>query len=414
MSRAGSQQRTVLELLAALRPHWHRDRALPARIQQLLARRRAFGSRDRRLYRELIYTALRYLPWIERHLDSAPEFAVQLLAWLAADAPATAHFRTEVLTDWPSCPATTAGKVALLHSRAAAVAALAPTEPTTDELLPRWFVEACPQALAPEQLDALLARAPLWLRLRRPQDETVTAEFAALGWHARPSAICSTAWQVLEAADVIRTAAFRDGRFEVQDLGSQLLLHSASIAPDSRWLDACAGAGGKTLQLADRVGPAGRVDAFDVRRSALAELAVRASRAGASWVKVLVDPPTESYDGVLVDAPCSGSGTWRRAPHLKWTTTPAHIAAAAERQSTLLEEFSARVRPGGQLIYATCSLCPQENDAVVAAFLARHLEFAAEQPARDFGARLGAHGLTFLPSVHDTDGFFVAHLRRRS
>jgi len=386
MSVAGSQQRTFLDLLAQLRPHWRRDRNLPARIQALLARHRAFGSRDRRLYRELIYTTLRYLPWIEPALDRDPALAVQLVASLAADSPATANFR-------------------------AAHATAAPPAGEKTELLPAWFRAHCPEAFAPDQLDALLSRAPLWLRLQTADPARVTAEFDRLGWRFETSPILPTALRLLDEVDVTKTDAYRHGLIEVQDLGSQLVLASAGIAPGGRWLDACAGAGGKTLQLAALLGPAGHIDAHDIRPTALAELATRAARAGLDNIAILPPSLTAAYDGILIDAPCSGTGTWRRAPHLKWTTTEADIAAAAATQLSLLAAFTPLVRPGGRLIYATCSLSHRENEDVLAAFLRAHRAFAAEPPARDFGAPLRGGGLTLLPALHNTDGFFVAALR---
>lgn len=392
MSHAGSQQRTFLALLGQLRPHWRRDRNLPARIQQLLARNRAFGSRDRRLYRELIYTTLRYLPWIEPALDREPDEAVRRVAWLAADLPATKAFRAAFATGEP------------------------PGGDKT-ELLPAWFREHCPEAFEPAQLDTFLARAPLWLRLQTSDTARVTAEFTRLGWLFEFSSILPSALRLIDEVDVTKTAAFADGLIEVQDLGSQLLLASAGITPGERWLDVCAGAGGKTLQLATLLGSAGHVDAHDIRPAALQELATRAARAGLVNVTILSATPTATalYDGVLVDAPCSGTGTWRRAPHLKWTTTHEQIAAAAALQRQLLTHFATHVRPGGRLIYATCSLSRHENDVVAAAFLAAHPHFSATPPAPTFAAGLSASPtLTLLPATHNADGFFVATFRRHS
>ncbi len=398
MNVAGSQQRTFLELAAQLRPHWRRDRNLPARLQSLLASRRAFGSRDRRLYRELLYTTLRYLPWIEPWLDRDPDQAARRVAWLAADSPATERFRAALVGDWPPTPPRLADKAAQLGE--------------TSIPLPEWFREACPAAFEPEQADALLARAPLWLRLQTDAPADVTAEFDQLGWRWETSSILPTALRFAGDVDVTKTSAFLGGRVEIQDLGSQLLLEAAGIAAGEHWLDACAGAGGKTLQLARLLGASGRVDAHDIRPAALDELAARARRAQLDSIRILRPPVADTYDGVLVDAPCSGSGTWRRAPHLKWTTTPEQIEAAAATQRELLGRFAAHVRPGGRLIYATCSLSHRENEDVIRAFLATHPDFRAEPPRRNFGFAGGELGLTILPARHDTDGFFVATLRR--
>jgi 16S rRNA (cytosine967-C5)-methyltransferase len=255
VSITANQQRTLLRLLAALQPHWRRDRALPSRIQSLLTRERAFGSRDRRLYRELLYTAIRHLPWIEPWLASDPAEAVRRLAWLAADLPATAAFR-------------------------AAFATGSPADGDPVELIPAWFRPHCPEAFAPAEAAALLRRAPLWLRLQTdaPGAGAVEAEFAARGWTWERSAVLTDALALRTEADVTTTNAWKEGSIEIQDLGSQLILASVGIEPGRRWLDACAGAGGKTLQLARLLGAAGSVDAFDIRASALDELRQRSNR----------------------------------------------------------------------------------------------------------------------------------------
>ena len=383
MNIVGSQRHTFLQLLAQLRPHWRRDPNLPERIHTMLRRHRSIGARDRRLYRELLYTAVRHLPWIEGRPDEA---LVALVAALAADTPATRAFRAA----WAD----------------AQLMAGLPRE----ALLPAWFRDECPEAFAPPQLDALLTRAPLWLRLQTAEPARVFAEFADRGWACQPSDLLPAAVKVLAEVDVTQTGAFAQGRIDVQDLGSQLLLESVGLEPGGRWLDACAGAGGKTLQLARLLGPDGKVDAHDIRPAALEELVQRAQRAGVGNIRVTPEV-AGLYDGVLVDAPCSGSGTWRRAPHLKWVTTPQNIARAATVQLNLLAQFAAQVRPGGRLVYATCSLCRRENAEVLAAFLAARPDFAPVPLARTFGFTPTGGGLTIWPATHDTDGFFVASLR---
>ena len=420
MSVTGSQQRTALKLLAELRPHWWRDRAMPLRVETVLRANRSIGSRDRRLYRELIYTTLRYLPWIEPWLDREPERALKIAAWLSAENKATSNFRAAHCGDWPERPATLVEQAKFLEADATA-------------LLPGWFREHCAAVFEPVELETQLRRAPLWLRVSAESATAVEQEFAHLGWRFARSDILPTAFRIFADADITKTDAFARGLIEVQDLGSQLVLAHAGIEPGGRWLDGCAGAGGKTLQLAGLLGAPGHIDAHDVRTDALRELALRARRANITVCHLLNDkreillgdapgvchliddkrfaPITliegseeRVYDGVLVDAPCSGSGTWRRAPHLKWTTTPETIAESAARQLKILTRLAARVRSGGRLLYVTCSLSRRENEDVVAQFIASQPEFTADpvHPAR-----------TILPSRHDTDGFFVASFRRR-
>jgi len=399
MSVVRSQQQVFLRLLRSLQPDWRRDLSLPQRIQHLLARDRAFGSRDRRLYRELIYTTLRYLPWIEPLLEPDPDRAVKITAWLAAETRDTLTYRTELCADWP-VTTSLAQRAQFLDADSTA-------------LLPTWFREECPAVFAPDELEAQLARAPLWLRLQTDETENVAGDFSINGWNVQPSPLLPSAWQVLGEADVTKSSSYTSGRIEIQDLGSQLLLEMVGLEPGGRWLDACAGAGGKSLQLARLLGSKGNVDAHDVRPAALSELKIRATRAQTGNLRTVTKVPANDYDGVLVDAPCSGSGTWRRSPHLKWVTTPALVATRAEFQSRLLVQYAAHVRPGGRLVYATCSLSHRENEDVVQAFLAARPDYETVAFARTFGFAPQGAGVTLLPARHDTDGFYVASLRRR-
>jgi 16S rRNA (cytosine967-C5)-methyltransferase len=390
VSRSGSQQRTLLGILERLRPHWRTDAALPARIDRLLGGDRRLGSRDRRLYRELVYTVLRYLPWIEPLLDSEPSEAVRRAAWLAADTAIAGPFRREITAGLPECPADAGDKARILAADAEA-------------LSPAWFRAECPEAFSPPLREVLLSRAPLWLRLQTDDPDAVLAEFDALGWTWRRSELVTGAVALAPGTDVARTKAYLCGRVEIQDAGSQQVLLSVGIEPGAHWLDACAGAGGKTLQLAALLGECGRVTARDARRAALEELSARVSRAGLKDRVTIGDrtDPAGGFDAVLVDAPCSGSGTWRRAPHLKWVASAAAVAGAAQVQLRLLRENAVRVRRGGLLVYATCSLCRSENESVVGDFLGG---------AAGFEPSLA--GKPLLPQAHDGDGFFVASFRR--
>lgn len=390
MSLAGSQERTFLALLSKLRPHWWSEAGLPARIDSLIRSDRRLGSRDRRLYRELIYTVVRYLPWIEPLLDSAPADAVARAAWLAADAPPLGAFREAVAGALPACPPGAVEKARILGEDPGA-------------LTPAWFRAECPEASVPPLLDVLLSRAPLWIRLQSGDSDSVLREFERLGWAWRRSPLLPGAVALPPDARVQKTDSFRLGRFEVQDVGSQLILESVGVAPGGHWLDACAGAGGKTLQLASLLGAGGRVTARDIRSGPLVELSARAARAGMEGrIRAGTgDDPAGGYDGVLVDAPCSGSGTWRRSPHLKWVTTVGSVRGAAALQLELLRANVARVKAGGLLVYATCSLCRTENESVVEAFLG---ESRLVEPV--------VTGRRLMPETHDGDGYFVASFRR--
>ncbi len=427
---AANQQRLFLEFLAELRPHLRRDSALPRRIKEIFARHRSIGSRDRKLYRELVYTALRFLPWIDPLLDSAPATAAKIIAWLVPELKPTSHYRTAHCGDWPATPATLAGKAALLATlvretqsgsplaplrpeSASGIDSTGPSENLFDPqaLLPAWFREHCPAAFESPHLDAINSRASIWVRLQCQDRNLVLDEFRNQGWTFEipddfPDALC-----LPPNAEVANTDAYRRGFIEIQDLGSQMVLSHAPISPGSRWLDACAGAGGKTLQLARLLGPAGHIDATDIRVEILDELADRAKRARLENIAI-VRTPAANYDGVLVDAPCSGSGTWRRQPHLKWYVKPETISAFTATQLQILHSNAPRVRHGGLLVYATCSLSHHENHDVTEAFLNAHPEFKPEAPARNYGGEFDGLGTSLLPGTHNTDGFYVALLRK--
>jgi 16S rRNA (cytosine967-C5)-methyltransferase len=397
---AANQQRLFLEFLAELRPYLRRDSALPRRIKEIFARNRSIGSRDRKLYRELVYTALRFLPWIEPWLDQEPLLAAKITAWLAPELKPTSSYRTAHCGDWPAVPASLAEKAKVMTdqlpldamrpldtlSSTNSESALLPSRRGAFDpqaLLPSWFREHCPAAFAPPHLDAINSRAGVWVRIQCNDRNLVFDEFRGQGWTFETETDFPDALRLPPNAEVANTDAYRRGFIEIQDLGSQMVLATAPIVPGGRWLDACAGAGGKTLQLARLLRPTGHVDATDIRVEILDELADRAKRARLENISI-VRMPAETYDGVLVDAPCSGSGTWRR------------------------------VKPGGLLIYATCSLSHHENHDVANAFLQTHAQFKPEAPVKNYGGVFDGIGTSLLPGTHNTDGFYVALLRRRA
>ncbi len=408
-SIVANQTRTFLALWASLAPKLSTDRDLPEQLDRLLKRNRSFGARDRRLYREFTYTCIRHHGWLAKALEEKNADAARALAWLSADIPATRLMKSRECPDWPATPASIEGRRSVLVTRTRGLSLDAP-------LLPSWLHAECPAAFVPPLLDVLHTRSPLWIRLQTNASEPLFAEFAERGWNPLPSRLLPDAWR-LDAAekDVTSTVGFRSGQFEIQDLGSQLLVAAPPVQASEHWYDACAGAGGKTLALARRLGAPGRVTAWDVRPSALAQLRIRAGRAGLQTIRIAQPTAEDVFDGVYVDAPCSGSGTWRRAPHLKHSTSAATVAQAARAQLQLLESLTPHVRPGGLLVYATCSLCESENRQVTAAFLAGRPDFRRFPLTETFGYRNDplSGELIMDPSVHDTDGFYLACLRRQ-
>jgi 16S rRNA (cytosine967-C5)-methyltransferase len=221
--------------------------------------------------------------------------------------------------------------------------------------------------------------------------------------------------------------SFQKGWFEVQDEGSQIAALAAAVKPGEQVLDLCAGAGGKSLALAAAMGGKGRVVATDDDRMRLAPIFDRAKRAGAHNIEVRparsdLSALVGKMDAVLIDAPCTGTGIWRRRPDSKWKLTERALGNRLREQSEILSSAIRYVKPGGRLVYVTCSLLPDENAEQVAAFLALNADFRAlagaeiiaTMAAGDLAAASidTGNGLVLSPGRTNTDGFFVSVLRR--
>jgi 16S rRNA (cytosine967-C5)-methyltransferase len=308
-----------------------------------------------------------------------------------------------------------------------------PAEPlerlAVEQSLPDWAARLLHEQYG-EDSQALAAalnrRAPLTLRtntLKLTRDELV-AKLAAEGVPARPGTLSPVALVAEGRPNVFALAAFKDGLFEVQDEGSQLIALACGARPGQHVVDACAGAGGKTLALAAQMRGKGRILACDVTDERLEDLKPRAKRAGAFTITARAVPEGAPGDAalagelgradvVLVDAPCTGTGSWRRNPDARWRMTGADAASFPARQQGILRRSATLVRPGGRLVYATCSLLRAENEDVAAWFAQERPDFEAAR--LDLPAEaLDAQGrLRLLPHVHGTDGFFAAAFVRR-
>ena len=297
--------------------------------------------------------------------------------------------------------------------------------------LPDWLVERLLSRMTPQALQAMARAlntpAPLDLRVNSLKAErgAVAARLAADGIVAEPCAFAPLGLRLKGKPALQKHPAFLDGSFEVQDEGSQLLGYLLAPRRGEMVVDFCAGAGGKTLALGAMMRSTGRLYALDVSDKRLAKLKPRAARAGLSNVHpiriagendIRVKRLAGKADRVLVDAPCSGLGTLRRNPDLKWRQSPQSVAELSLKQAAILAAAAKLVRPGGRLVYATCSILAEENEAIVDAFLAAHPGF------RRLSARelLSAQGIAvdcgedmcLAPQLHGTDGFYAAVLER--
>ncbi|HEY1848254.1 MAG TPA: RsmB/NOP family class I SAM-dependent RNA methyltransferase [Opitutaceae bacterium] len=278
--------------------------------------------------------------------------------------------------------------------------------------VPGWL--ASEMDLTPEFLRSLQEEPPIWIRAKVGRAEELAASLGSSAPAVLPASLVAppgfSALRYLGTEDLHRSPHFKSGSFEIQDLSSQLVGHSCQPGASGTWWDACAGEGGKALHLSDLMRNKGLVWATDRSARRLAALKGRAARAGmfnyraAAWTGQGPPPFRTKCDGVLVDAPCSGVGTWRRNPHARWTTSISDVRELAAVQVRLLGHASASVKPGGRLVYSVCTLTRSETVAVADAF-------AAENPAFEPAAITlagGASRVTLLPQELDANGMFVA------
>ena len=355
-------------------------------VQRYFKTRRYAGSKDRRAVRELLFRTIRLIA--ER-----PESGRAAMLALADKDPEVAALFDGV-----------AHGPALRGEDEAAAAT---------GIVPAWIERELTPLVGQDELPALLERAPLDLRVNvaKTTRDVMAAHFAG----SEPTRL--SPWGLRLPPDVAVSAdpAFTDGRVEVQDEGSQLIALACRASGGMNILDLCAGAGGKALALA-AAAPGATLLATDNNRQRLAQLTPRAVRAGADIATRLLDGGREAEqladlaaqaDVVLVDAPCSGSGTWRRNPEGRWRLTPERLDRLTALQALLLDLAVPLVKPGGAIVYATCSILAREGAGQAAAFLGRHSSWLAQDDVIDAGRADGA-GRLLTPARDGTDGFFVA------
>ena len=267
---------------------------------------------------------------------------------------------------------------------------------------------------------AMLIQAPLDLRvnLLKTTREAAMEALARDRLRAEPTKLSPWGLRLAARQHVTASAAFRDGLVEIQDEGSQLVALLADVKPGMRVVDYCAGAGGKTLALAMMMENKGHLVACDVSAPRLDAAIKRLRRAGVhnaerhlfaagdKWAK----RQERKCDVVLIDAPCTGTGTWRRNPDARLRLTAQDLAELTVKQASIMDEAQRLVKPGGHLIYATCSVLDEENDAQIEAFLTRHTQFALVPLDETWPEHLRGPMLRLSPARDQTDGFFAARL----
>jgi 16S rRNA (cytosine967-C5)-methyltransferase len=420
----------VLEVLGLVREQgWLADRSL----ERVLRRERRLYASERRAVAETVYGILRSLGQLEWLLanETAPAPAVLLALWLARTGAAPPEVAARRLGVPPRAI------MAALDRPAERIAAIPdPVERLAVEAsLPPWIVERFVAELGLAEAGALARamneRAPLTVRanLLKTRRDALQSRLTGEGTSARLTRFSPWGLVLDGHANAFALPSFQEGLFEIQDEGSQLVALAVGARPGWKVADACAGAGGKALALSAEMHGKGSLIALDSDADRLAEAQRRARRAGVHNLRARPIPAGQEAiadladlagqcERVLVDAPCAGLGTLRRKPDARWRLKPDDPARFAALQKELLVRFAALVKPGGRLVYATCSIGRAEN-ADVAAFVVREVAGLAPFPlsvalGEDLARTLGADGhmLQLLPHRHGTDGFFVAAFTR--
>jgi 16S rRNA (cytosine967-C5)-methyltransferase len=365
-------------VLAAVRPGVPADGAL----RNYLAGNRTLGAVGKRSVSRAVFTYFRWVNWLDRDA-SAQKRVIRAL-----------EFQARFERDPSSI------KVEALAARA----------------VPEWL--ASEMELTAAYLRQLQREPSLWIRTKAGASAEVARALKETEPPVLPEAVVRPpdlcALRYRGTADLHRAAGFQSGQFEIQDLASQLVGHACAPVPGETWWDACAGEGGKALHLSDLMRNKGLLWATDRSARRLALLRKRAGRAGmfnyraAEWTGTGPAPFRTKCDGVLVDAPCSGVGTWQRNPHARWTTSYADVQELAAVQASLLRWAAASVKPGGRLVYAVCTLTRSETTGVVDSFGAGHPDF---EPL-PLPISRGASQLTLLPQDLDANGMFIAAWKR--
>jgi 16S rRNA (cytosine967-C5)-methyltransferase len=361
-------------VLERLRPGLPADAAL----REYLAGNRTLGAVGRRSVSRAVFAYFRWLNWLGPG-ESAQKRVLRALDYQARFERDPASVKPEALA-----------------ARA----------------VPGWL--AGEMELSAGFLRKLQEEPPLWIRAKAGLAAEVGRGLGSAEPAAVPSPLVApeglSALRYRGTADLHKAPGFQSGAFEIQDLSSQLVGHACAPGPGETWWDACAGEGGKALHLSDLMRNKGLLWATDRSVRRIAIMRRRAARAGmfnyraAVWTGTGAAPFRTKCDGVLVDAPCSGVGTWQRNPHARWTTTIGDVRELAAVQSSLLGLAARSVKPGGRLVYSVCTLTRSETAGVADSFAAAHPDF---EPAA-LALAAGASRVTLLPQDVDANGMFIA------
>lgn len=424
MTPAG-QLAAAIDLLAEIEAD---PRPADAVANHFFRNRRFIGAGDRREVSTLVWGCLRarrHLGWWLAHFN-APETPRLLLALQALFSGMSLHKINMAFAAGRYGPPPLAPDEAIILEKFAGHTLEHPNMPDAVKFeIPDWILPLFKAQFGPAlpaEMAALAIPAPLDMRINvlKTTREAAIAALAREGMDARPTQFSPWGLRLANRQSVTQTASFRDGLIEIQDEGSQLIALLVDAKPGMRVADYCAGAGGKTLAIAMTMGNKGHIVACDTSAPRLEGAVKRLRRAGVHNVEQHLLGPGDKwtkrnaakFDRVLVDAPCTGTGTWRRNPDARLRLTEIDLAELRAKQAMILDQAQKLVKPGGKLIYATCSLLNDENEAQVEAFLARYANFTSVPIDAFLPVPLRGSYLRLSPRAFGTDGFFASVLVR--
>jgi len=405
------QTRLAAEILETLTPHVLEHRHPADRVLlRFFKNRHELGSRDRRFLSECFFSYFRWLGWTKAL--QLPPIEAAALSWLLDQIGLHPALAAAAKSGW-----TPLGGKTLEEKRAALVSWFPDFQglDKADLIFPLFGKSVdLPAGFEDSFYETLQQRPPTWLRLRSDEFRQTLAE-AGIAFKEHP--VLSGAISVEAGTSLGKLG--HSGQFEVQDIASQSVARIAGPALGSDWWDGCAGAGGKAVQLADLIGHDGKVLATDLRTEALHECKKRARAGGIMNIRTQLHdlakdkPFTKEFDGVLVDAPCSGWGTWSRNPDARWRSDPRDPAQKRNLQVKMLNNAVQCVKSGGLLVYSVCTFTREETVEVIERFLPEHPGFALEPFDHPLTGKPANGAVQIWPWEGPGDGMFIARLRKR-
>jgi 16S rRNA (cytosine967-C5)-methyltransferase len=435
----GSRIQAAIELLSEIFTSWQSEKRFPAdkHLERYFKSHRYIGSKDRAAVGELVYWVLRYKASLEWWLER-----------LKGDVHARSMVLTALMLRKDFSPAELA---AMTQDSQYALPRLSPPEATRCEQLyketsiehpdmpphvrlnyPLWVHDILREGFGEDLEKAMRAmneQASTDLRVNtlKTTREALLSGLEGEGFEGTPTPVSPIGIRLSKRAPIFTSKYFKEGHFEVQDEGSQIVSQLVAAEPGMKVIDFCAGAGGKTLAIAAQMKNKGRILAWDISEKRLSQIKLRLRRASVDTVQThvienendqFIKRHKTSADRVLVDAPCSGSGTWRRNPDLKWRFSARDLQEVLGVQQSILQSASRLVKPGGRLIYVTCSVFKDENEHQIETLLKNINNFGVVSPKKiwdnpSFQGKKSENSYLWLaPHQDGVDGFFVAVLER--